>query len=234
LPISDTIQAEIEFIEATHMLTEQRVYHQPGILIHPMQIRLASNKLDLIARLLSTSDEVYYDSKSIIELTKKLGYRNDKLAEVKVMAMLADTALRDTNLNFAYNMCIDIVKIIKSISNVKNDDKKEVIRNSAKDVAWRICYEVGKQEAFQNLEKKMTLMGYALALCPSDQAVDILNIWRKIDNEYRLELIHKESEKSTEKSKSKKIKPVVERVESSLLSPLLQGDRIKSVFSRFF
>ena len=80
----------------------------------------------------------------------------------------------------------------------------------------------------------MTLMGYALALCPSDQAVDILNVWRKIDNEYRLELVRRASEKSIEKPKSERLKPVVERVESSLLTPLLQGDRIKSVFSRFF
>src|SRR5436305_9025047 len=125
-------------------------------------------------------------------------------------------------------MCIDIVKIIKSMRN------NETILNSAKDVAWRICYEAAKQETFQNLEKQMTLMGYALALCPSDQAVDILNVWRKIDNEYRLELVRKASEKSTENPRSERLKPVVERVESSLLTPLLQGDRIKSVFSRFF
>ncbi|CAG8436129.1 5517_t:CDS:2 [Funneliformis mosseae] len=230
LPMSDSIRAEVEFIEATHKLTEQKVYHQPGIPIHPMQIRLASNKLDLIARLLSTNEEVYYDYKTIIELAKKLGYRNDKVAEVKVMAMLADTAIRDSNLSFAYDMCIDIMKIIKSISNVKTDEKKEVILKSSKDVAWRICYEVAKQETFQNLEKKMTLMGYALALCPSDQAVDILNVWRKIDEEYRAELIQKAGEKSMEKPKSAKIKPVVERVESSLLTPLLQGDRIKKIF----
>jgi len=231
LPISDTIQAEIEFIEATHTLTERKVYHQPGIPIHPMQIRLAPNKLDLITRLLSTNEDAYYDSKSIMELAKKLGYRNDKVAEVKIMAMLADAALRDSNLSFAYSMCINIVNIIKSM---RNNDKIETILNSAKDVAWRICYEVAKQETFQNLEKQMTLMGYALALCPSDQAVDILNVWRKIDNEYRLELVRKASEKSTEKPRSERLKPVVERVESSLLTPLLQGDRIKSVFSRFF
>jgi neuroblastoma-amplified sequence len=228
LPISDTIQAEIEFIEATHALTEQKVYHQPGIPIHPMQIRLAPNKLDLITRLLSTNEDAYHDSKSIMELAKKLGYRNDKVAEVKVMAMLADAALRDSNLSFAYSMCINVVKIIKSMRN------NETILNSAKDVAWRICYEVAKQETFQNLEKQMTLMGYALTLCPSDQAVDILNVWRKIDSEYRLELVRKASEKSAEKPKSERLKPVVERVESSLLTPLLQGDRIKSVFSRFF
>ncbi|CAB4488239.1 unnamed protein product [Rhizophagus irregularis] len=232
LPISDTLQSEIEFIEATHMLTEQKVYHQPGILIHPMQIRLAPNKLDLISRLLSTNEDAYYDSKSIMELAKKLGYRNDKVAEVKVMAMLADAALRDSNLNFAYNMCIDIVKIIKTISNMRNNDKKETLLDSVKDIAWRICYEVAKQDIFQNLEKQMILMGYALAMCPSDQAADILNIWRKIDNEYRLELIRKSNEKSLEKPKL--VKPVVERVESSLLTPLLKGDRIKSVFSRFF
>lgn len=234
LPISDTLQCEIEFIEATHMLTEQKVYHQPGILIHPMQIRLAPNKLDLISRLLSTNEDAYYDSKSIMELAKKLGYRNDKVAEVKVMAMLADAALRDSNLNFAYNMCIDIVKKIKTISNMRNSDKKETLLDSVKDIAWRICYEVAKQDTFQNLEKQMILMGYALAMCPSDQAADILNIWRKIDNEYRLELIRKSNEKSLEKPKLEKLNPVVERVESSLLTPLLKGDRIKSVFSRFF
>ncbi|CAG8447009.1 7916_t:CDS:2 [Scutellospora calospora] len=183
LPISDTIKSELEFIEATHILSEKKICYQPGVPMHPLQIRLSSNRLDFIARLLSTYEDAYHDSRSIIKLAKKLGYQNDKVAEVRVMAMLADAALHDNNFTIAYNTCIDLVNVIKFIASDDKSDNKDAELMSANDVAWRICYEVAKQEDYQDLEQQMTLMGYALSLCPNDQTADILNLWRKLDKE---------------------------------------------------
>ncbi|CAG8573263.1 9230_t:CDS:2 [Cetraspora pellucida] len=205
LPISDAITAELELIEATHVLSEKKICYQPGVPIHPLHIRISPNRLDFIDRLLSTYEDAYNDPKSIIKLAKKLGYRNDKVAEVKVMAMLADAALRDNNFATAYNM--------------------------SNDIAWRICYEVAKQENYQDFEQQMTLMGYALSLCPSDQIADLLNVWRKLDEEQRSARAIKAKSNLTEKSVSEKVKPTVERVESVLMTPLRQGDRLKNLVS---
>ncbi|CAG8841032.1 25912_t:CDS:1, partial [Racocetra persica] len=82
-----------------------------------------------------------------------------------------------------------------------------------------------------DLEQQMTLMGYALSLCPSDQIADILNLWRKLDEEQRSARALKAKTNLTEKSVSEKVKPAVERVESVLMTPLFQGDRLKSLVS---
>ncbi|CAG8678878.1 19269_t:CDS:2, partial [Dentiscutata erythropus] len=230
LPISDTITSELEFIEATHTLSEKKIGYQPGVPIHPMQLRLSSNRLDFIDRLLSTYEDAYLDPKSIIKLSKKLGYQKDKVVEVKVMAMLADAALRDNNFTTAYSTCIDLVNVVKTFASGNKSGNKNENLTSAKDVAWRICYEIAKQENYQDLEQQMTLMGYALSLCPSDQITDILNLWRKLEEQRSARALETKTN-LMEKSVSEKIKPAVERVESVLMTPLLQGDRLKNLVS---
>ncbi|CAG8473883.1 8152_t:CDS:10 [Acaulospora morrowiae] len=225
LPVTDSIKYELELIEAAHILSEKKVCYQPGIPIHPMQIRLSQNRLDLIERLLNIHKTAYKEPQFIMELAIKLGYRNDKVAEIKVMAMLADAALRDSNVSIAYRMCTDLTSVVKKCGD--NDS----LFASASDIAWKICYEVAKQEDYEDLEQKMTLMGFVLALCPSDQAVDILNLWRKLDYQRREAQILRAKTKSSERSKIEKIKPAVERVESVLTAPLLQGDRLKNLVS---
>ncbi|CAJ0763802.1 2974_t:CDS:2 [Entrophospora sp. SA101] len=234
LPKTKAISLEMEFIEATHILTENKVQHQAGIPLLPMQIRLSTNRLELISRLLSVNEKAYLEIETIMELASKLGYKNDKIAEVKVMAMIADSALRDVNFSVAYQMCIELIDIAKGIINKKYDNDNEVIR-SVKDVSWRICYEVAKQDNFADLEKQMSLMGYALTMCPKEQIADILNLWRKIDSEYQNYKMEKI--KLSEKYLTEKIKPAVvaaEAVESVLIAPLLQGDRIKNLVSGWF
>ncbi|CAG8820803.1 18300_t:CDS:2, partial [Racocetra persica] len=164
LPKSDTIIAELELIEATHVLSEKKICYQPGVPIHPLHIRISPNRLDFIDRLLSTYEDAYRDPNSIIKLAKNLGYRNDKVAEVKVMAMLADAALRDNNFVTAYNTCVDLVNVIKVIASANKGDNENTELALANDSAWRICYEVAKQENYRDLEQQMTLMGYALSL----------------------------------------------------------------------
>ncbi|CAG8683795.1 5012_t:CDS:2, partial [Racocetra fulgida] len=223
--------AEIELIEATHALSEKKICYQPGVPIHPLHIRISPNRLDFIDRLLSTYEDAYRDPNSIIKLATKLGYRNDKVAEVKVMAMLADAALRDNNFVTAYDTCVDLVNVIKAMASANKGDNENTELALANDAAWRICYEVAKQENYRDLEQQMTLMGYALSLCPSDQIADLLNLWRKLDEEQRSARTLKAKTNLPEKSVSEKVKPAVERVESVLMTPLFQGDRLKNLVS---
>ncbi|RUS21516.1 secretory pathway protein Sec39-domain-containing protein [Endogone sp. FLAS-F59071] len=178
VPASPAVRAELDLIEATHQLTEYKVYHRPGIRIMPIQIRQASNRLDLISRLLSTNPEVYRQFSRIVELARKLGYRDDRVAEIRVMAMLADSALRDEHYDVTYHICMDLVEKGRKVTAPNPTIKSEI-----NDVSWRICYEVGKNEAYRDLEKRMMLIAFALTMCPREQAVDILNIWRRLEVE---------------------------------------------------
>ncbi|KAG9284134.1 hypothetical protein G9A89_022908 [Geosiphon pyriformis] len=242
LPKSDAIKSELEFIEATHILTERKIFYQPGIPIHPIQIRLAPNRLDLIARLLSTNETVYQNPELILELARKLGFRQDKVAEVKVMAMLADAALRATDYTTAYQLCNDVVRAAKNIATassastfaipgtnyIEQYPKTDSLKSrEANDVSWRVCYEVGKQENFPNLEQRMILLGYALAFCPTEQAINILNLWRKLEAKNEVHLKQKASDLlGTEKARS-----VVEEISELgvLGAPILKIDRLKSL-----
>lgn len=181
VPASPAVRAELDLIEATHQLTEYKVYHRPGIRIMPIQIRQASNRLDLISRLLSTNPEAYRQSSRIVELARKLGYRDDRVAEIRVMAMLADAALRDEHYEVTYHICMDLVE--KGRKATALTATNPVIKSEINDVSWRICYEVGKNDAYRDLEKRMILIAFALTMCPREQAVDILNIWRRLEVE---------------------------------------------------
>ncbi|CAG8539491.1 9441_t:CDS:2 [Ambispora leptoticha] len=244
LPKSEPIKLELELIEATHILTERKIYYQPGIPIHPLQIRLAPNRLDLIARLLSTHETAYHEPESILELARKLGYRNDKVAEVKVLAMLSDAALRDTEYAVAYERCMDVVKVTKNIiaANIAKSSSTTITTESeekselyeAKDVSWRVCYEVGKQEGYADIEKRMTLVGFALALCPVKQAINILNLWRKLEVEYKSLLASKAAallrDSTTDDEKSH-----LNIGESVILgTPIIKIDKLKSFVSGWF
>ncbi|CAG8495424.1 2174_t:CDS:2, partial [Ambispora gerdemannii] len=241
LPKSESIKLELEFIEATHIITERKIYYQPGIPIHPLQIRLAPNRLDLIARLLSTHETAYHDPESILELARKFGYRNDKVAEVKVLAMLSDAALHNTDYAIAYERCMDVVKVTKNIaatntakSNARmtiteGEEKSELYE--AKDVSWRVCYEVGKQEGYANIEKRMTLIGFALALCPTKQAINILNLWRKLEVEYKL--IHASKAAALSRDSTRDNEKTLSHLgigESVILgAPIIKIDKLKSL-----
>jgi len=52
-----------------------------------------------------------------------------------------------------------------------------------KEVCWVACYQLGRQPEFEDAQKKLYLLGYALQLCPPEQIVDILAAWRRVDEE---------------------------------------------------
>lgn len=58
----------------------------------PAEIRYTPNKLDLVRRVLSTSDDAYRHAGIILDLTEKLGYTDDS-ARAEVLAMLVDAAV---------------------------------------------------------------------------------------------------------------------------------------------
>lgn len=58
-----------------------------------LTIRFTPNKLVLIERIVSTSDDIYKHTPIILELVEKLGYRGDRVAQAQVYGMLCDSAI---------------------------------------------------------------------------------------------------------------------------------------------
>lgn len=87
-PQSPAIKSEKDFVQATSRVATFKALST----LTPAEIRYTPNKLDLVRRVLSTSDDAYRHSEIILDLTEKLGY-TDASARAEVLAMLVDAAV---------------------------------------------------------------------------------------------------------------------------------------------
>ncbi|KAH9825282.1 secretory pathway protein Sec39-domain-containing protein [Melampsora americana] len=187
------IRAERDFIEATSRLTSFKLASQPGVLMTPIQIRLKANKLDLIDQLLSTNEDAYKHQDMILELVKKLGFRDDTLPQIKALASIVDSATSKGDFNTANETCHRMVSTLETMK--KRPRKLEPMEKvkSASDVVWNTCSRLGTSTdiSLQGLdaEKRSTVLGHAIILCPADQISGLLAKWRELEAE---DLISKE------------------------------------------
>lgn len=180
---SPAIHREREFIEATSRVCSFNVVSRQGILISPLEIRLVKNRLDLIARVLSSTEDAYKHSQVVLDLMYKLGYRDDVVAEVKVLAMLADAALQAEDFVRAAENAERMADIIHKLNEAALTSGDTESGKEAKEVCWHSCFQLGRQTEFHDIDKKMRLLGHALELCPPEHMLDVLSIWRKIEGE---------------------------------------------------
>lgn len=178
---------------------------RPGAPITPIEIRLVKDRLSLVARVLSESEDAYKYPDIILELVHKLGFKKgDIVAEVKVRAMLADAALQSEDFERAAEMTEGMVSLLGKapqsllsisslngvgpLQNVTNGNARAVPTqdasvNEAVEVCWHSCYQLGRQPEFQDIKRKLRLLGHALQLCPPENTLDILAVWRRLESE---------------------------------------------------
>lgn len=205
---TEAVRAEREFIEATSRICSFNVQSGPGTLITSIEIRLVKNRLSLVARVLSESEDAYKYPDIILGLVHKLGFKEgDVVAEVKVRAMLADSALQSEDFERAAEMAekmVDLLGKVKALAspladlsvgameplqNVTNGNAKvapgqDASMNEAIEVCWHSCFQLGRQAEFQDIKRKLSLLGHALRLCPPENTLDILAVWRRLESEY--------------------------------------------------
>ncbi|KAF9651849.1 Sec39-domain-containing protein [Thelephora ganbajun] len=175
---SDRIIKEQEFIEATSRICSFNVTSRPGIPISPIEIRLTKDRLSLVSRILSSNNEAYKHTEVVLDLVRKLGFKGDSTAEIKTLGMISDVALQNEDFDRAYKIDKQIVDFVAGLKDGGVDVGEEV-----KEVCWVACYQLGRQPEFEDVQKKLYLLGYALRLCPPERIVDILAAWRRVDEE---------------------------------------------------
>ncbi|KAJ7275172.1 secretory pathway protein Sec39-domain-containing protein [Mycena haematopus] len=181
-PPSDRLLREKEFIEATSRLSSFNVTSAPGIPISPLEIRLTKDRLSLVSQVLSSNSDAYKHTEVILDLVHKLGLRNNIVAEVKTLAMLADTALQTEDFLRAYETSERMVETVLTLrSSYAHVDSPEI--QEASEVCWVACYQLGRQPEFDDVNKKLSLLSRALELCPPDKLHDVLVAWRRLENE---------------------------------------------------
>lgn len=156
---------------------------RPGVPLSPLEIRLTKDRLSLISRILSSNETAYRHVEVLLELVRKLGYQNDALAEVKTLAMAADTALQAEDFARAFEVSERMINTVLRLQQTAPLGPDSELVQDAVEVCWVACYQLGRQSEASDIEKKMNLLGRALELCPADKIVDVLASWRKLEAE---------------------------------------------------
>jgi len=159
----------------------------------------------------------------ILELVNKLGYRGDKLAEVRTLAMMGDAAESAKDFERAAEMCERMVEVVERMRKVAGKGKERrpesisvpsslgtTPSSSTKDLppseeaasfAWRSCLQLGRNTTFENPSRRMQVLGQALVLCPPDQISEILPVWTETEKEVAKENRRKKLEEIEAKAK---------------------------------
>ena len=174
---------EKEFIEATSRLCSFNLMSRPGIPISPIEIRLTKDRLSLVSRVLSSNNDAYKHTNVILDLVNKLGFRGDVVAEVKALAMLADTALQVGDFDRAYETSERMVKTVLNLRKSPSLTGEDPKTHEASEVCWVTCFQLGRHPEFDDVPKKLILLGYALELCPHEQLVDILTTFNRLETD---------------------------------------------------
>ncbi|KAI0931911.1 hypothetical protein AcW2_000682 [Taiwanofungus camphoratus] len=179
--LSEKIRREKDFIEATSRLCSFNLLSRPGVPITPLEIRLTKDRLSLVSRVLSSNNDAYKHTQVVLDLVHKLGFKEDAVAEVKTLAMLAETALQAEDLTRAYETSermIETVLNLRSSLGVEDSGARE-----ASEVCWVACFQLGRHPEFKDVQKKLTLLGRTLELCPADRLPDVLTAWRRVEHD---------------------------------------------------
>lgn len=177
------VNKEREFIEATSRITSFNVLSKSGATISPIEIRLTKDKLSLVSRVLSSNDTAYKHTEIILDLVRKLGHREDTVAEFRALAMIAETALQSEDFDESYEVCERMVNTILQLKVSLPSAIREPILYEATEVCWVACFQLGRQPEYLNIPRRMWLLGRALENCSSDHIADILTTWRKLEQD---------------------------------------------------
>ena len=194
---SERVTKEKEFIEATTRLCSFNLMSRPGIPITPLEIRLTKDRLSLVSRVLSSNSDAYKHTQVILELVHKLGFRGDVVAEVKTMAMLVETAVQAEDFARAFGTSQSMIDTVLNLRASVPPDLHDANVEEASEVCWVACYQLGRHPEFEDVQKKLTLLGRALELCPADRMADVLGVWHRLEDEdleqrrERIEVRHK-------------------------------------------
>lgn len=200
-PQTPEIRKERDFIEATSRLCSYKVHAHPGVPLTPIEIRHSKDRLAFVARLLASNEEAYRHPGVILDLVAKLGYRGDKLAEIRTLAMISDSSLQAGEFGRTSEICDRIVQEVEDMRRAKELEKADEstpvtpstpsranakghnVLLEAAEFAWRSCFQLGKHEAFGDVDRRMRALGQALILCPADKLSTLLPIWTSLEEQ---------------------------------------------------
>lgn len=214
-PVSTRVQQFKAFMEASSRLCSFRIPSElhSGALLSPIEIRLSTDRLNLIKRLLGSRDDAYRTPDMILDIALKLcaiapGARQENAtapvpqrAEIEnsVLAMLTDAALSQSDYTHAQASCekltTNVLSLGKRVEQRQAHDADSTLQagtlqlfEQAKSLAHRTCHQLSKQPDWSDYASRLRWAGFALAFCPSEQLAKYLSTWRYLAQQLEEEM----------------------------------------------
>lgn len=214
-------------LTATHALSFYSLTLQHGVPFQPVNIRVSSDPLSLIEKVLAQNPRSYTHLDDLISIATNLvaarlvrtapedGVRVEgslkdlsapkREAERRVIGMAIEAALNEDDFETAYSY---VVNRLDTTSAAQNSAQQDV-----DDISWRAALAAGRHKsnnisplsastslatppALRRLEQRMELLSQALLLAPPSAVPEVLNVWRKCEEEMTA-LLARETEEET-------------------------------------
>jgi len=218
-----TLFQQIEaLLTATHALSFYSLMLQHGVPFLPVNIRVSSDPLSLIEKVLAQNPRSYTHLDDLIsiatnlvvagvdrkdddfrtEVTPSSLAKSKRRAEHRVIGMAIEAALNEDDFETAYSYVVNRLDTTTAAQSSSNED--------VDDVSWRAALAAGRHKSnnlssstslstppvLRRLEQRMELLSQALLLAPPSALPEVLNVWRKCEEEMTA-LLARESEDET-------------------------------------
>lgn len=200
-------------LSATHALSFYTLVLQYGVPFQPVAIRVIGEPITLIEKVLAQNDKSYTHLDDLVSIGKNLSAAGlmspqakdflsqefslqeaedeKRRVERKVIGMAIEAALQEDDFETAYSY---VVNRLGSAHHSQATGTKEI-----DDISWRAALAAGRHKssaaglsssnnlstppALRRLEQRMELLSQALLLAPQSHLLEVLNVWRKCEEE---------------------------------------------------
>ena len=220
-PGSALFQQTEALLTATHALSFYSLMLQHGVPFLPVNIRVSSDPLSLIEKVLAQNPRSYSHLDDLISIATNLvvaglGRRDEfqtettptslaiskRRAERRAIGMAIEAALNEDDFETAYSYVVNRLDTTAAAQTSSNQD--------VDDISWRAALAAGRHKsnnlsastslstppALRRLEQRMELLSQALLLAPPSALPEVLNVWRKCEEEMTA-LLARESDDET-------------------------------------
>ncbi|KAI8844933.1 hypothetical protein BC829DRAFT_281157 [Chytridium lagenaria] len=173
VPVTPEIQAEIDFVNGSLLLLNTYAIVSPDATPPlPIQIRLAEDRLVLIANLISFFPKNRIPDRSLlVDIGQKLTQRTGAEIEVRVRGMVATWALNHGNIDLSLKICLEMIEL----SATKRMSDTTLTIEEEWRVALRVVLEAGH---VISLGTRRELLTFCLEWCDSKSINEVLEAAR--------------------------------------------------------
>ncbi|UZJ52922.1 hypothetical protein CBS101457_002242 [Exobasidium rhododendri] len=236
------IEQEKAFMEASSRLCSFRVQSslRPGVLLAPIEIRLSTDRLDFIKKLLESKEDAYKTPDLILEIATKLcavpsgaatgdsqPLANRQVVESKTLSLLTEAALGQADYTRAQVSCERLIQSVTTISkrveqsavtHGANHESLQRIFLQISEIAYRSCFYLCNQQEWIDYASRLRWCSYVLAYCPDEQVEKYLKTWRHLERQYQEELFTNPSQSKDWSQVADQLKPGQGSLANSLAS----------------